>query len=354
MKLLKTIPIIMGGLAILILLLLWMQGLFNADRIEPGLQEAESSGDLSGTSVKVQYRTMEQMAEAVGSIQSRSTTSIASKILATLVTVTVRPGDTVNKGDLLISLDDRDLLARQQQARNALEAAQAALDKAQRDRQRYEQLRKTDNVTQNMLDEAISAERIAKAKVDQAQQAVREAEVMLSYAKIHAPMSGTVIEKTCEPGDLASPGKPLLTMYDPNNLRAEVAVREQLTGRLTIGQPVQVTVDAINKQMEGSVEEIVPSADPSSRSVTVRVAIPREEGIFPGMFGRISIPLDPVKYLVVPKEAVRKVGQLELVTVKEENRLARRAVRTGRSWNGDVEILSGLVEGEDVVLPQGA
>ena len=140
-------------------------------------------------------------------------------------------------------------------------------------------------------------------------------------------------------------------MYDPDNLRLEAAVREQLSGRLTLGQQVQVTVDAIDKTMTGTVEEIVPSADPVSRTVTVKTAIPREEGIFPGMFGRIRIPLDPVKFLVIPKACVRQVGQLELVTVVKDGRPITRAVRTGRTWDDDIEILSGLSEGEEVVLP---
>lgn len=354
MRLVKNIFIIAVSFSILIALLMWMQGLFNADRVAPELLE-EASEDLPHVqTVRTQYRILDQTADAVGSIQSRSTATVASKIMANILTVNFRPGDSVKKGDLLITLDDRDLRARWEQAENALEAAQATLEKAIRDRKRYEQLRKTDDVTQNALDEAISVERIAQANVDQAQQAVREAEVMLSYAKIYATMDGTVIEKHCDPGDLASPGEPLLTMYDPNNLRVEVAVREQLSGRLKMGQPVQVSIDAVDKQMTGTVEEIVPSADTSSRSVIVKVAIPREEGIFPGMFGRIYIPLDPVKFLLIPREAVRKVGQLELVTVKEDQKLVTRAVRTARRWNGDIEVLSGLREGEEVVVQQGA
>jgi hypothetical protein len=142
-------------------------------------------------------------------------------------------------------------------------------------------------------------------------------------------------------------------MYDPQNLRVEVAVREQLSGRLTIGQEVLVRIDAINKEMMGTVEEIVPTADQHSRSVIVKVAIPKEQGIFPGMFGRIYIPLDPEKFLVIPKESIHKVGQLELATIKQENKLITRTLRTGRHWNGDIEILAGISEGEEVVLSKG-
>jgi len=350
-KIIKNSLIILVGLGILILLLLWMQGLFTPRRLDPGLNPEKRPPLDSFNLVSARFRTLELTADAVGSIQSRSTTNIASKILASIVSVNVRPGDIVKKGALLITLDDRDLHARQQQAKNALNAAKAAHEKAQLDRQRYQSLLDTKSVTQNAYDDKASAEKITSAKLDQAQEQVREADVMRSYAKINASMSGIVTDKLCDPGDIASPGVPLLTMYDPDNLRLEAAVREQLSGRLTLGQQVQVTVDAIDKTMTGTVEEIVPSADPVSRTVTVKTAIPREEGIFPGMFGRIRIPLDPVKFLVIPKACVRQVGQLELVTVVKDGRPITRAVRTGRTWDDDIEILSGLSEGEEVVLP---
>lgn len=354
MKVVKNLIIVVGGFATLFAVLYWMQGGFIQDRIEPVHVTEQPEQIESVQTVVAHYRVMEQTADAVGSIQSRSTTNIASKILATINSINVRPGDRVKKGDLLVSLDDRDLETRLLQAKNAYEAAKATYEQAQLDRQRYEKLLATNDVTRRTYDDAVSAERIALAKLEQAQEQINEAKVMLSYSRIYAPMDGTVIERFMDPGDLASPGKPIVTMYDPQNLRVEVAVREQLSGRLILGQEVRVQIDAINKEMMGTVEEIVPSADPHSRSVIVKVSIPKEQGVFPGMFGRIYIPLDPVKYLVIPKEAIRKVGQLELATIKQGNELVTRALTTGRRWNGDVEVLAGLSEGEEVVIPQGA
>ncbi|RJP21283.1 MAG: efflux RND transporter periplasmic adaptor subunit [Candidatus Omnitrophota bacterium] len=351
MDLIKNIVIVVVGLLVLLALLFWMQGSFTPGRVEPGLLSEKSHATENVVVVTAHYKEMDHTAEAVGSIQSKSTTNIASKILASILTVNVKPGDAVKKGDLLITLDDRDLNSRLEQSRNAVDAAKATLDKATRDRERYESLLKTQSITQNAYDDMVSAERIAKARLDQAQQQVREAEVMRSHAKIFATSNGVIIEKSCDPGDLASPGQSLLTMYDPGNLRVEVAVRERLAGRLKIGDQVRVMIDAISKEMTGTVEEIVPSADQASRSVLMKVGIPRESGIFPGMFGRISIPLEPVKFLVIPAKSVRKVGQLEMVTLKVDKKINTRAVRTGRQWNGDIEVLSGLNEGDEVVVP---
>lgn len=339
--------------AALVLVLLWMRGDFTEGRIGPGLNEPAAETIPPIDTVEAEYITMNQTAEAVGSIQSRNTATISGQILATILEVAVTPGERVNKGQLLIRLDDRDLRARLQQARNALEAARATHEKAKLDLKRYEALLKSQSVTENAYDEMLSAERIASAKLEQAREAVNESEVMLTYSKIYAPMDGIIIEKLCDPGDLASPGKPLLTMYDPENLRLEAAVRERLTGRLKIGDTVGVAVDALNREMTGRVEEIVPSADPASRSVTVKVAIPKEEGLIPGMYGRIKIPLDPIRYLVLPARAIQEVGQLDMVKVVEDGRLSRRAVRTGKRWQDRVEILSGIEAGEKVVVEGG-
>ena len=153
MKIIKNSLIILVGLGILILLLLWMQGLFTPRRLDPGLNPEKRPPLDSFNLVSARFRTLELTADAIGSIQSRSTTNIASKILASIVSVNVRPGDIVKKGALLITLDDRDLHARQQQAKNALNAAKAAHEKAQLDRQRYQSLLDTKSVTQNAYDD---------------------------------------------------------------------------------------------------------------------------------------------------------------------------------------------------------
>lgn len=349
MKIIKNLIIITGGCAILVLLLMWMAGFFN-ERVKPGLLPEKTQNVEKIPFVKAAYRTMDQTAEAVGSIQSRSTSSISSKMMASIKTLNVRPGDKVKKGDLLVTLDDRDLQARLEQARKGLQGADAAYQQAKIDKDRYEKLLKDKSVPQTAYDNMASTERIASARLEQAREQVKEAEVMLSYSKIYATMEGTVTEKLADPGDMASPGQPLLTMYDPSNLRLEAAVREQLTGRIKMGQTVKVWVDAVNKEVTGTVEEIVPSSSPASRSVTVKVAIPKMDGIYPGMFGRINIPLDPVKYLLIPDNAVKRVGQLELVTIKEESKTATRAVRTGSRLNNEVEILSGISEGDEVIV----
>jgi hypothetical protein len=127
-----------------------------------------------------------------------------------------------------------------------------------------------------------------------------------------------------------------------------------LAHRLKVGQPIGVRVDALDKVCSGTVSEIVPEAQSASRAFQVKVTGPCPAGIYSGMFGRIIIPLEDEQVLVVPRQAVRNVGQLELVEVIEGGQAFRRAVRTGRTLGKDVEVLSGLRQGEEVALPGDA
>jgi multidrug efflux pump subunit AcrA (membrane-fusion protein) len=131
-------------------------------------------------------------------------------------------------------------------------------------------------------------------------------------------------------------------------------VRESLAHRLKVGQPIEVRIENFNKRCSGTISEIVPEAQSSSRAFQVKVTGPCPEGMYSGMFGRIVIPLDEEEVLVIPRRAVQSVGQLDLVNVSSESGVSRRAVRLGRTIGEHVEVLSGLRAGEQVQAPTNA
>jgi RND family efflux transporter MFP subunit len=191
----------------------------------------------------------------------------------------------------------------------------------------------------------------------------------LDCATIRSPIDGTVIDKKVDVGDMVTPGQPLVTLYDPKHMQLVASVRESLSRRLEIGQSIGVRLEGFDRQCSGTVSEKVPEAQSASRTFQVKVTGPCPPGIYKGMFGRIFIPLDKEKALVIPRRAIREVGQLELVEAAGDNRTNRRAVRTGRALTEDeikmfpdellqgepyVIVLSGLGEGEQVVLPATA
>ena len=333
---------------VVVVAMLWLSGCFRRGRIEPG-QVQVPRRPVAATTVPVQRVSRVQMAEVVVTIEAEQRTTISPRIMAHIVEIRVRSGDRVKKGDLLVQLDDRDLSARLGQSLQSLRASEATRDLAKIELDRLQQLAERRVASESEVDQWRARHAAATADVMRAQQAVSEAEVLLSHARIASPIDGIVIDRHAEPGDQAETGRALLTLYDPSRMRMEAAVREAYIGRLTIDQPISVFVDALGQQRTGTVDQIVPVADPTSRSFIVKVKLADSSGLFPGMFARMRIPLGEESRLEIPASAVRQVGQLALVDVLVGNQAQRRAVRLGRTDGDRVEILAGLNEGEVVV-----
>jgi RND family efflux transporter MFP subunit len=174
---------------------------------------------------------------------------------------------------------------------------------------------------------------------------------LLSHATIKAPLTGVVIDKKVEVGDTVIPGQTLVAIYDPVKMQMLVSVREFLALKLRVGQKVPARIESLDFQDEATISEIVPEAKAASRSFTVKVVGPCPPGVYSGMFGRIYMPVEDEKLLVVPAAAIRRVGQLEMVQVVDEGQLLGRNILTGRTIGVDVEVLSGLRPGESVALP---
>ncbi|MFW6171315.1 MAG: efflux RND transporter periplasmic adaptor subunit, partial [Planctomycetota bacterium] len=234
--------------------------------------------------------------------------------------------------------------------------AQVAMRQAESDFERDSRLLKKNAVSRRQFELSKSELEAARAKVEQAEEAVEEAEVKLSYTQISAPQAGTVVDRLAEPGDTARPGIPLLVLYDPGSLRLEVPVMENLAVKLEKGEVLTVHVEAVDREVEAVVDEIVPQAETASRSFLVKVALPRSDGFYEGMFGRLFIPSGIRRHLCLPTAAIQTVGQNEFVYLVEEEgpgrpTLERRFITIGRlGMEGHVEVLSGVEAGDSVLL----
>src|SRR6185436_1549731 len=206
-------------------------------------------------------------------------------------------------------------------------------------------------VSRQENERAGTAFRSADAELSRAKESINEIQATLDWATIRSPINGIVIDKKVDNGDMVTPGQTLATLFDPKRMQLVASVRESLAHRLRVGQPIEVQIENFNKQCIGTISEIVPEAESSSRAFQVKVTGPCPEGVYSGMFGRILIPLDEEQVLVVPRQAVQSVGQLDLVNVTTRDATSRRAVRLGRTIGQDVEVLSGLSEGEEVQVP---
>jgi len=351
MKIKKIVSVVLSTAALLAVFL-WMQGYFY-ERVEPGITALAAGEAPSGPTVQVQELDQEQVETVVGTITSRKSTVLSAKIPAHIKLINVNAGDPVKSGDLLVVLDDADLQAKLAQARSGLSSAQANLENAEANYERHSKLLQDGAVTKAAFDNAEAGFRMARAGVQEAEKAIEELQVMLGYTRVTAPFSGVIEEKMAEIGQLSAPGMPLLSIQDPELIRLEAYVPETRRGGLAQGDKLLVRVDTLDRSFDGTISEIVPSADPRSRSFLVRVSLPPEPQLRTGMFARLLLPSTSRKILAIPFEAVRFAGQLEMVNVVKEGKVQTRMIRAGKRLDGMIEVLSGLAAGEDVMLPQG-
>ncbi|MBA4066508.1 MAG: efflux RND transporter periplasmic adaptor subunit [Isosphaera sp.] len=336
--------------------LAWMGGAFR-EKVRPGEAVAERPSSVGRTLVAVERVRTDDTAAAVGSVQPKKRTEVASQVLASVVDVGVRPGDRVEAGTPLVVLDDRELVAQQREATAALTAAEADLITRRADHERAKKARASGVIGEEEHVRLEGAFRVAEAQVTRAKEAIARLAVQLTHTKIAAAAAGLVADRFVDPGDLATPGKPLLVVYDPGDLELHANVPESLAPAVPVGTELAVRIDAVGVVARGTVREVVPQAQQASRSVLVKVSLPPTPSgkpLLPGMFGRVEIPVGAADRLLLPAAAVRRAGQLDLVEVANpDGTLSRRFVRIGSEVGGKVEILSGLAEGDRVALPAG-
>ncbi len=345
----RTARILLPSIAI-VLLMLWVLGVFRRGRIEPASlpPPVEAAAQVATAAVEAQWLPAEQ--EATGTVRPERVFTVSSRVTANIQEIRAAAGRRVAAGEILAVLDNRDLRKRIEQAQEAVRGAEAALAQARSDFERDRRLFEQQVIPAYDFEHVRTNLRLAETNLERLKRIAEEAEVSLSYAVIRSPAAGVIVDRLAEPGDLAAPGRPLLSMYDENRLWLEASVPENLLAQFRPGQPRVVYIDAVGRDVPGRIAEIVPSADPLSRSVAVRVRLERSAGIVPGMFGRLRIAQAPEKTLVVPASAVIRAGQLAFVDVAEHGRLVRRAVQLGRMIGDRYEVFSGLAEGERVAL----
>lgn len=333
-----------------VVLMMWLAGKFSPKVSATVQSPGSSERGISGRAVAVRQIRIPRIESSVGTIRAVHETTIGSKLLARVVDAQLKAGQKMHEGDVLVRLDDADLQAKLKQALAAVTSAEATHEQALRDEKRNSDLLKSNAVSRQDCEKTATAVRSSAAELHRAEELVNEVRATLEWATVRAPMDGIVIDKKIDVGDLVQPGQVLVTLFDPKRMQLVASVRESLAHRLEVGQTIGVEIEGIDKQGAGTISEIVPEAQAASRAFQVKVTGPCPPGIYTGMFGRILIPLDEEPVLVVPRQAVRNVGQLELVDAVEQGRSTRRTVRTGRVFADDVEVLSGLKEGEQVLI----
>jgi len=365
-------------------LVLTLTGLCACAGAEAAPPAAEKQAPIAVRLEAAHRENLNTLYRSSGTVRGRTTAVLTSKTTGYVRAVEVRPGDHVEAGQLLAVLEANDSSASVRRARagfeqsletrseaeNSLRAAQAALGIARSTEQRIAGLFATHAVSQQELDEvearlqgakaqeemAQARVRAASSRIDQAKAEVGEAQALLDYARIVAPFTGQVIERQIDPGNLATPGMPLLVVEQAGKLRVETTVEESHAAGVALGDLAEVEMDAVGKPVQGTVGEIVPTVDAASRAFIVKVDLPAGlTGLRPGMFARVGFRIGSRPRLVVPTTAVTPNGALDRVFAADGERLRLRMVTLGEQQGPWTEVLSGLAPGERVVaLPTPA
>ncbi len=305
-----------------------------------GCHKASELNQTEQPSASVHARTVERKSRAatedvVGTVRPKLSAAIEAKVSGRIEQMLVVPGQLVKAGDRLVLLDAHEIQSR-------LDQAAAARQQAESDLKRATDLIQQKILSQSEFDNAQSKFRIAVATE-------AEAKTMLDYTLIVAPFDGVITRKLADVGDLAAPGKPLLQMENPDTLRLESDVPEALIDNVKLGDKLAVRIAGVASEIEGTVAEISPAADPNSRTYLVKLDLPGATGLRSGQFGRVAVPVGEVSAIRIPAAAVIQRGQMELVFVVANGDAQLRIVKTGTRVGDEVEVVSGLDSGEQVV-----
>ena len=321
---------------------------------------ADTAANLPPAKVRVGLVRVEEvptLTEVTGTVCPIQRATIAAKVMGTIVELPVTLGQRIRAGDLLVKISAGEISARVLQAQSQFNQAKRDLD---RERDLLAKNASTSDMVRSLEDRFVMTQAL-----------VREAEVMLGYATVLAPFDGVVARKPVNAGDLATPGLPLLEVEGIDAFQVEAGIPDSLATRFTVGTPLTVEVPTAGISFAGQLVELSSAADASARTVPAKISIPAGSAVRSGQYARVQVPGTPIRALLAPVAAVNTLGQMERVFVAEvggagvppanptdmgkmpmphSGRAVLRLVKTGAARGDRVEILSGLADGERLVL----
>jgi RND family efflux transporter MFP subunit len=304
-----------------------------------GSEEGGSLVALAPAKVQLQTLHAQQvpvLSEVSGTVRPIDRAMLAAKVMGVVAELPVTLGQRVKAGDPLLRINAAEIAARVAQAKSQLNLAQRDLE---RERDLLQKQASTAEMVRSLED-----------RYNMTLEMVKEAEVMLSYTVLKAPFDGVVSRKMTNAGDLAAPGMPLLEVEGTDRFELEANVPESLALRLVVGDEAEVRIAASSQAFKARIAEIAPSSDAFARNVLVKFSVPASASVRSGQYARITLATDSQKLLLSPASSVSVLGQMERIFVVKDGRAVLRLVKTGAHRGELVEILSGLADGEQVVV----
>ncbi len=338
------------------------------DRVEPETAEMNRPVISRAETLKLALENVSLFHEATATVTAETESMIATRIMGPVAVIAVREGDQVKAGQLLIDIDSEDINnkvsgaeAAHREAIQALNAAKQNMILAETTYARFKNLYDEKALSLQELDKIETQKKVAAIEygrieemVKQAEAGLDEAKVYLGYKKIVSPIDGIVTKRFIDPGTMAMPGMPLLTIEDTSRYRLEAEIDESFAGQVIHGTDVDVKINALGISLNGKVSKTVKAVDPRSRTFKVYITLPAETNLRSGLYARIKIAVGEKEIISVPGKAVVSKGQLTGVYVVNENKIiSYRLVRLGKEYGEKIEILSGL-KPDDIIITDNA
>lgn len=293
-----------------------------------------------------------------GKIEAENSASLSTRIMGYVTKVHVQVGQKVSAGQLVVSINNTDLLAKKAQVDANILQATAAYNNAKKDYTRFVNLFKQQSASQKELDDITARYEMAKAALEGAKQMRNEVIAQFSYSNITAPFSGIVTNTFVKEGDMANPGISLVSIEGTSGLQVTTMISENDIASIKKGMPVNVLVKSSNAKLKGTVTEVSLSAKNTGGQYLVKANLEKTDAsVLSGMFVNVQFPVEtkpqttPTDRILVPESALVKQGQLSgIYTIGAGNIAILRWLRTGRNFGNQVEVLSGLSANEQYIV----
>jgi RND family efflux transporter MFP subunit len=324
------------------------------DKKEQITKEAAISVKVSGVS----ENDNSPFVTASGKIEAENSANLSTRMMGYVTKIHVKVGQKVGAGQLLVSINNTDLLAKKAQVDASILQATAGYNNAKKDYDRFVNLYKQQSASQKELDDMTARYEMAKAGLEGAKQMRNEVMAQFSYSNITAPFSGTVINTFVKEGDMANPGMPLLSVEGASRLQVTAMVSENDIASIKKGMPVKVLVKSSNANLTGKVSEVSVSATNTGGQYLVKINLDKtDSSVLSGMFVNVQFPIEnktqavQTDRVLVPESALVKQGQLTgIYTIGTGNTAILRWLRTGKNFGNQVEVLSGLSANEQYIV----
>jgi len=310
----------------------------------------ETSKQHSLHVIQVKQQVLPVYYQAIGTVVSDKRVDISSRNSGFIKQILVKEGEKVNKGQLLVRLENSIIEGDIQQSKAARNKAQSSLQDAQTDLTRYRQLFKTGSVSDNALRKVRLSKEIAENALREINAKLKQAMAQQQYSRITSPVEGIVVIRQKRVGDMATPGATIITIESESDLLLESYLPESQINKVKVGQFVDVTIDALKQTVQATVIRVIHAGNQFSRRFQVKLALPKTEGVLSGMFAYALFPVDNEKSPVIPSRAIINRGGLDGVFVLDkQNKIYFRWLHLGRKINDSIQVNAGLKAGEYIV-----